>query len=136
MGLARQIMIDRFLPLIGAQACPPLFPADAARPIPAKGGGNGKLLIGINPDRACPDSPRHAPAFRIIARPQAASQTIIIIIGKRGNVALIFKRQHHQHRAEYLLSADARLIIQPLYNGRQKIGPILQLWLWRRRAPA
>src|SRR5205085_8384332 len=86
--------------LLDSQAA--LLAAEAAVAPAAEGGGNGELLVGVDPDRAGLHRAADAPSLLVVARPDAGGQRIDAVVGLAQQVLLVLEAKHRQHRAEDL----------------------------------
>src|SRR6218665_3454313 len=63
------------------QAIDAFFPSDAAAFAPPERGARDRLLVGVDPDRACLQRPADTPGFLEVFRPDATGQPACRAIG-------------------------------------------------------
>src|SRR6218665_2965828 len=90
---------------------------------PPERGARDRLLVGVDPDRACLQRPADTPGFLEVFRPDATGQPECRAIGLVDQIGFIAKRESDQHRAKGFFLASGRPGIKTIDHRGKVISP-------------
>src|SRR5262249_21484464 len=116
--------VQALLMLVLQDAEPALFSPNATLLDPAEWRRDRKLLVSVDPHRACLEGTRHAPCAFVIAGPDAGGETVDAVVRSRDQIGLVAEREHHKYRTKDFLLAD-RLVIRQAVEDSRLVEPAM-----------